>query len=66
MTRGDLTAESGSRCLAFSRPHDLLTKLGGPIPRRFQAHATRRYLDGVREFVALTDQHLGIHPHRRT
>jgi uncharacterized protein (UPF0548 family) len=37
---------------AFSRPHDLLTKLGGPIPRRLQARATRRYLQGMRDFVA--------------
>jgi uncharacterized protein (UPF0548 family) len=36
---------------AFSRPHDLLTKLGGPIPRRFQARATRQYLQGMRDFV---------------
>jgi uncharacterized protein (UPF0548 family) len=34
--------------VAFSRPHDLLTKLGGPIPRRLQARATQRYLDGMR------------------
>lgn len=38
--------------VAFSRPHDLLTKLGGPIPRRLQARATERYLQGMRAFVA--------------
>ena len=38
--------------VAFSRPHDLLTKLGGPVPRRFQARATEHYLQGMREFVA--------------
>jgi uncharacterized protein (UPF0548 family) len=50
----DLAGDGGAvrfDVVAFSRPHDLLTKLGGPLPRRFQAHATRRYLDGVREFV---------------
>jgi len=38
--------------VAFSRPHDLLTKLGGPVPRRFQARATRQYLQGMRDAVA--------------
>jgi uncharacterized protein (UPF0548 family) len=37
--------------VAFSRPHDLLTKLGGPVPRRLQVRATQRYLEGVRDFV---------------
>jgi uncharacterized protein (UPF0548 family) len=37
--------------VAFSRPHDLLTKLGGPLPRRIQAHATQRYLEGMRDAV---------------
>ncbi len=37
--------------VAFSRPHDLLTKLGGPIPRRMQARATEHYLEGMRDFV---------------
>ena len=39
--------------VAFSRPHDLLTKLGGPIPRRLQARATEHYLEGMRDFVTL-------------
>jgi uncharacterized protein (UPF0548 family) len=51
VTRGD-DGTVGFEVVAFSRPHDLLTKLGGPVPRRIQAHATRRYLDGVRDFVA--------------
>jgi uncharacterized protein (UPF0548 family) len=38
--------------VAFSRPHDLLTRLGGPIPRRIQARATERYLHGMRDRVA--------------
>ena len=37
--------------VAFSRPHDLLTKLGGPLPRRLQARATQQYLQGMRDFV---------------
>jgi uncharacterized protein (UPF0548 family) len=37
--------------VAFSRAHDLLTKLGGPIPRRIQAHATQQYLQGMRDAV---------------
>ncbi len=37
---------------AFSRPHDWLTRLGGPVARRVQQHATRRYLEGMRTFVA--------------
>ena len=40
--------------VAFSRPHDLLTKLGGPLPPRLQARATRRYLAGMRDFVTPT------------
>ena len=40
--------------VAFSRPHDLLTKLGGPLPRRLQARATQRYLAGMRDFVTPT------------
>jgi len=38
--------------VAFSRPHDLVTKLGGPIPRRIQTRATAHYLEGMRAFVA--------------
>jgi uncharacterized protein (UPF0548 family) len=50
VTRGD---DGGVRfdVAAFSRPQDLLTKLGGPIPRHIQARAAQRYLDGMREFV---------------
>jgi len=37
--------------VAFSRAHDLLTKLGGPIPRHIQARATQQYLQGMRDAV---------------
>jgi uncharacterized protein (UPF0548 family) len=37
--------------VAFSRAHDLLTRLGGPIPRRMQARASEHYLQGMRAFV---------------
>ena len=49
-TRDD-TGKVRFEVAAFSRPHDLLTKLGGPVPRRLQARATQRYLDGMRAFV---------------
>jgi uncharacterized protein (UPF0548 family) len=47
-------AQGGVRfeVVAFSRPHDLPTKLGGPIPRRLQARATARYLQGLREYTS--------------
>jgi uncharacterized protein (UPF0548 family) len=38
--------------VAFSRAHDLLTRLGGPIPRWMQARATDHYLQGMRDRVA--------------
>jgi uncharacterized protein (UPF0548 family) len=38
--------------VAFSRPHDLITKLGGPLPRHLQRRATTRYQEGMRAFVA--------------
>jgi uncharacterized protein (UPF0548 family) len=37
--------------VVFSRPHDLLTRLGGPVTRRIQARATQRYLEGMRDRV---------------
>jgi len=37
--------------VAFSRPHDLLTRLGGPVPRWFQRRATERYFEGMRDQV---------------
>jgi uncharacterized protein (UPF0548 family) len=37
--------------VVFSRAHDLLTRLGGPIPRRIQARATEHYLQGMRACV---------------
>ena len=42
----------GFEVVAFSRPHDLVTRLGGPVPRRIQARATKEYLQGMRDFVA--------------
>jgi uncharacterized protein (UPF0548 family) len=36
---------------AFSRPHDLLTRLGGPVARRVQQRTTKRYLEGMRDWV---------------
>ena len=37
--------------VALSRQHELLSKLGGAVPRRMQARATEQYLQGVRDFV---------------
>jgi uncharacterized protein (UPF0548 family) len=37
--------------VAFSRPHDLLTRLGSPVASRVQARTTRRYLEGLRADV---------------
>jgi uncharacterized protein (UPF0548 family) len=36
---------------AFSRPHDLLTKVGGPVARAVQRRATQQYLDGMRTWM---------------
>src|SRR5665213_423175 len=41
---------------AFSRPRDLLARLGGPVSRWIQQRATYGYLEGVRGFVAATPQ----------
>ncbi|MDQ6798836.1 MAG: DUF1990 domain-containing protein [Actinomycetota bacterium] len=38
--------------VAFSRPAAWFAKLGGPVSRVAQVRATRRYLEGVRTFVA--------------
>jgi uncharacterized protein (UPF0548 family) len=38
--------------VAFSKPADLLTKLGGPVSRLAQAAATRRYLEGIKAHVS--------------
>jgi len=40
--------------VAFSNPHDLLTRAGAPIARRVQARAARKYLEGLREYVSAT------------
>ena len=45
---GDVTF----RIVAFSRPHDLFTKLGSPIAGRVQARTMRKYLEGMRAYVA--------------
>jgi hypothetical protein len=37
----------------FSRPADALARLGGPIARAVQDRTTRRYLEGVRHYVAV-------------
>jgi uncharacterized protein (UPF0548 family) len=36
---------------AFSRPHDLITKLGGPVARVAQQRATSHYLDGMHAWM---------------
>ena len=36
---------------AFSRPADLLTRLGGPVARVLQKRVTKGYLEGVRRYV---------------
>jgi uncharacterized protein (UPF0548 family) len=51
VTRGP-DATVSFEVVAFSRPHDRLTKLGGPIPRALQRRATSRYLDAMRDFVS--------------
>jgi uncharacterized protein (UPF0548 family) len=38
--------------VAFSRPASLLARLGHPVNRLIQGRVTRRYLDGVRTYVA--------------
>ena len=37
---------------AFSRPNDLLTRLGGPIARQVQQRATTAYLEAMKELAA--------------
>jgi uncharacterized protein (UPF0548 family) len=37
---------------AFSRPHDLLTRIGAPIARAVQRRTTARYLQGLRDSVS--------------
>lgn len=52
VTRDEHDGMVAFEVVAFSRPHDLLTKLGGPVPRAIQTRATARYLEGIRAFVA--------------
>jgi uncharacterized protein (UPF0548 family) len=37
--------------VAFSRPADLPTRLGGPLARLIQGAATKRYIEGIRAYV---------------
>jgi len=37
--------------VAFSRPHDLLTKIGNPVARKVQEHTGRKYLEGLRDYA---------------
>src|SRR4051812_25686023 len=39
------------KIVAFSKPAELLARLGGPVTRRIQQAATKRYLDGLVGFV---------------
>ena len=48
-------AEDGAvsfEIVAFSRPASVLARLGHPINRLMQGRITRRYLDGIRAYVA--------------
>jgi uncharacterized protein (UPF0548 family) len=38
--------------VAFSRPASAAARLGGPLSRLAQTHTTRRYLDGVLDYVS--------------
>ena len=40
---------------AFSRPHDLIARLGSPAARVIQRRVTRAYLSGLQRFVAPKD-----------
>lgn len=44
---GSVTAE----IVAFSFPDDLLTRVASPVARQIQKAATRRYLEGIRNYV---------------
>ena len=39
------------RIVAFSRPADVITRLGGPIARVVQLRTTRRYMEALASFV---------------
>lgn len=39
--------------VAFSRPAAAMARLGAPVSRRIQAATTRRYLDGLAQWVSL-------------
>jgi uncharacterized protein (UPF0548 family) len=38
--------------VVFSRPADLLARIGSPVARAVQRRVTKAYLEGVREYVA--------------
>lgn len=40
------------KVVVFSSPAELLARLGGPVTRRTQQRATKRYLEGLTAFVA--------------
>lgn len=40
------------RIIAFSRPAELLARIGGPVTRALQQRATRRYLRALADFAA--------------
>ena len=46
------TGEVRFDVVAFSRPRHPLVRLGAPVGRAVQARVTRRYLEGLRQFVA--------------
>jgi len=37
--------------VVFSRPADLLARVGGPVARAVQRRITKEYLEGVRKYV---------------
>jgi len=39
------------RIMAFSKPAEVLARLGGPVTRRIQQATTTRYLQGLADFV---------------
>jgi uncharacterized protein (UPF0548 family) len=43
------------RIIAFSRPSELLARLGGPVTRALQQRATRRYLTALADFVVASE-----------
>ena len=48
-------SEAVFKIVVFSRPAELLARLGGPVTRRIQQATTRRYLDSLVAFVAASN-----------